>query len=188
MVPQPQGGPPPPMLLRICPDDVDWFEFHAQPDQPPQVISAVFEHAKGDLAMTLYDSSGGIVQNADASTEEANGEGVALPPVEEPSSFKLKIEGKPLQENFYLLRIDQPQPQEQDNDEQQDEEEQDEEEQDEQEQDEQEEQEEQPQPQEDRPQPLEDALDKLDRNPQNLEARQRAQTSPLTNHPPEKDW
>ena len=188
----PGQGPPPPMLLRICPGDEDWLKFQAEPEAPV-VISAVFEHAKGDLSLTLYDELGETeLMKSDQSSPDANGEGVALPEVEVPTFYSLRVAGAdPAAENFYLLRMDSPsgggEDGESDEEEQEEQEEQPpEDEEQEQEQEEPEPEEQQP-PQEEEQTPLEDALDKLDHNPQNLEA-VRAQRSPLANHPPEKDW
>jgi tetratricopeptide (TPR) repeat protein len=183
---QPPSGPPPPMLLRICPDDVDWLIVTAQPESNA-VVSAIFEHEKGDLSMTLFEAgTQRLLETSDASTPTNNGEGFALPPVEEPTAFTIRVQGKPGQENFYLLRIDNPQPQSSDEQEPSDEEQEEQEEQEQEEQEQEEQQKEQPQEKEQKP--LEDALDQLDHNPENLEAKQRAQRSPLVNHPPEKDW
>jgi tetratricopeptide (TPR) repeat protein len=186
----PAGGPPPPMLLRICPDDVDWLTVTAQPESNA-VVSAIFEHDKGDLSMTLFEAgTQRLLEHSDSSSSTTNGEGLALPSVEEPTPFTIRVEGKEGQENFYLLRVDNPQPQSSDEQEESDEEqdEQDEQDKEEQEEQKQEEQKQEEKPQEQEQKPLEDALDKLDHNPENLEAKQRAQRSPLVNHPPEKDW
>ncbi|MCB9786801.1 MAG: tetratricopeptide repeat protein [Deltaproteobacteria bacterium] len=203
----PQGaqGPPPPMLLRICPGDPDWFSVTSTPDKPT-VVTAVFEHAKGDLAMELYDESGTgePLVRSDRSTVETNGEAVELPKSDEATTYKLHIAGVAGQENFYLLKLDQPQggsgEQDQDQKDQdqkdQDKQDQDKQDQDKQKPEDQKDQKDQKQPEPAQPnkeepkqqRPLEDALDKLDRNPQNLEAQERALKSPLANHPPEKDW
>jgi tetratricopeptide (TPR) repeat protein len=202
----PSEGPPPPMLLRICPGDPDWFSVTSTPDKPT-VVSAVFEHSKGDLSLALFDETGvgEALAVSDQSTAETNGEGVQLPESDEAKTYKLRIEGVGGQENFYLLKLDQPQggdssDDKQDQDEKKDEDEQDEPKPDEpkdpkdpkdqkDEKDQQPPEKPEPKKEEAKPQkPLEDALDKLDRNPQNLEAQERAQKSPLANHPPEKDW
>ncbi|MDP6943754.1 MAG: hypothetical protein QF464_06350, partial [Myxococcota bacterium] len=183
------AGPPPPMLLRICPEDVDWLTVTAQPESN-NVVSAIFEHVKGDLSMVLFEAATQkLLETSDASSAETNGEGFALPQVEEPTAFLIRVEGKPGHENFYLLRVDNPQPQPSEDQQESSDEEQEQEEQ-EQEQDEQQEQEQKQQepPPQEQQKPLEEALDKLDHNPENLEAKQRAQRSPLVNHPPEKDW
>ena len=176
------------MLLRICPGDVDWLTLTAEPESNV-VVSTIFEHDKGDLSLALFEpATQRLLETADASTSRQNGEMLALPSVEEATSFALRVAGQEEQENFYLLRIDNPQPQSSDenepSDEEQDEQDQDEEPQDQEEQEGQQEEQAQDQPQK----PLEDALDKLDHNPENLEAKERAQRSPLVNHPPEKDW
>ena len=123
---------------------------------------------------------------------EVNGESIALPEVDEPTGFKLRIKAGDNVDNFYLLRLDQPQPQsgEQNDENQQNDEQQDPKDDGEKKEPEpqEEKQEKEKDKQENKPRPVEDALDKLDHNPENLEAKQRARQSPLVNHPPEKDW
>ena len=59
---------PPQALLRICPGDEDWLGFGI-PAEKKIVVSTVFEHAKGDLDLTLYDASGMTeIERADASS------------------------------------------------------------------------------------------------------------------------
>ena len=97
------------MLLRVCPGDTDWFRVTATPETPT-VVSTVFEHAKGDLQLALYDETGvEVVQVSDESTTVTNAERVALPPVEEPTPYAFRVQGREADENFYLLRLDQPQ-------------------------------------------------------------------------------
>ncbi|PKN58116.1 MAG: hypothetical protein CVU56_07560 [Deltaproteobacteria bacterium HGW-Deltaproteobacteria-14] len=129
------GGGPPTLFARVCPGDVDWFSYTEQGDKP-SVVTAVFEHAKGDLALELYDEAGQtLITRADASTPEQNGEAVALPPRPEddpataggatptpapgaggedagppPRTFKIKLSAPPDAENFYLLEVQQPSP------------------------------------------------------------------------------
>jgi len=114
--------------------------------------------------------------------------------------FLLKIFGKEGSENFYLLRLDRPSPQGDSGDQGDPEDKDDKSEED---------QESKPKdegdkgedkkpaddkgdkPQADKgekPRPLEDALDNLDKNPENLEARDSARKSPLAGQKPIKDW
>ena len=189
------AGPPPPMLLRICPGDVDWLTLKAE-SESNVVVSTIFEHVKGDLSLALFEpGTQRLLETSDISTSLQNGEALALPPVEEPTSFALRVEGKEGHENFYLLRVENPLQSSDDSDSSEDEE-------DEQEKDESKSKSskkgEKAARARARParaakaaraaEALEDALDKLDHNPENLEAKQRAQRSPLVNHPPEKDW
>jgi hypothetical protein len=173
-----QGGPPAPVLMRICPGDVDWLTLKSDPEAPT-VVSLIFEHAKGDLAVRLTDETGvEVLQDIDLSSPEQNGESVGLPPEEEPKAYALEVRGKEDGENFYLLRLEQPKG-DGDGDSQPNDEEQD-------------------PPDEDDPpppdepeepedqSPMEDRLDKLDHNPKNLEALKKALQS--RRGPPEKDW
>ncbi|TNF32315.1 MAG: tetratricopeptide repeat protein [Deltaproteobacteria bacterium] len=222
--PQPaQASGPPTVFARICPGDVDWFSYTEQGDKP-SVVSAVFEHAKGDLALELYDETGvTLVARADASTPEQNGEAVALPPREKqeddaaqappgstapapeddaeppPRTFKIKVSAAPDAENFYLLQVQQPSPssggdsQDPSDSKDEDDKEQDQN-KDDQQQDKDQGKQDDEQKDEQKPQeeaknaPLQDALDKLDRNPENLEATESARKSPLANRRPGKDW
>ncbi len=201
-------------LLRICPGDDDWMSLEVQAEEPVQV-SAVFDHAKGDLELIAFDERGvDELQASDQSSADHNGEALLLTPDgDQPRSYRLLVRGKGGAENFYLLKIDQPQggggggqdDQQQDDQEQKD-----------QDQDSDPGDGEQDPPKDSEPKdapedgqgdpqqpprqpppgqpqprpadPLEEALDKLDRNPQNLEALETLKASPLTNHPPEKDW
>ncbi|MBD89511.1 MAG: hypothetical protein CL940_04185 [Deltaproteobacteria bacterium] len=180
------GGGPPTVLMRICPGDTDWFQMSTDPEAP-SILSLVFEHEKGDLAVRLMDASGGeLIEEFDVSSPERNGETVPFPSDKEPTPYALEVRGKDGGENFYLLRLDQPQggdggdgsepPEDQEQEEQEPPEDQ-----------EQEEQEQEPPEEEQESQtPLEDRLDKLDHNPKNLEALQKALES--RRGPPEKDW
>jgi hypothetical protein len=163
--------------MRICPGDVDWLSLTSDPEAPT-VVSLIFEHAKGDLALRLTDERGvEVLQDVDLSSAEQNGESVGLPVEEEPKAYALEVRGKAGAENFYLLRLDQPKgggdgdSKPKPNDEEEDPSEQD----------------EPPEPDEPEEQsPMEDRLDKLDHNPKNLEALQKALQS--RRGPPEKDW
>ena len=181
-----QGGAPQPQLLRICPGDVDWFSFTSNPEAPT-VVSLVFEHAKGDLGLRLTDPTGSeTLETIDASSPQQNGEAVQIPKSQEVSSYALEVRARDLEENFYLLRLEQPQGGGEGSPESDDEEQ--EEPPEEQEEQEEEEEQEPPPPQEEEEEqtPLEDRLDKLDHNPNNLEALQKALES--RRGPPEKDW
>ena len=97
------------MLMRICPGDTDWLQVSSDPEAP-SIISFVFEHGKGDLAVRLTDATGlEVIEEVDASSPENNGESVALPVEEEPKAYAIEVRGKDNAENFYLLRMDRPQ-------------------------------------------------------------------------------
>ena len=178
-------------LLRICDGDVDWIRVTVPPDTR-KVASILFEHAKGDLDLAIYDETGEkqLAESA-RSTDELNAETVPLPEAKEEQTVLLRIQGKPGATNFYVLRLDTPPPpqsggddkkqdQDQDdkNDEQQDQQKQDQQKQDQQKQD-------QPEKKRD---PIEDAMEQIDRNPDNLEAIDALRKSPFRNTDPEKDW
>ena len=179
------------MLMRICPGDTDWLQVSSDPEAPT-VVSFVFEHDKGDLAVRLTNPTGDeVLQEVDASSSEQNGESVGLPLEEEPTAYALEVRGKENAENFYLLRLDRPQggdgdsggePPEDPEENPEDQEKPPDEQQDQDKQKQPPEQKREPEPQT----PLEDRLDKLDHNPKNLEALQKALQS--RRGPPEKDW
>lgn len=206
------GGKPPKgpasLSMRICQGDVDWFKITAKPDEQMQ-ISAVFEHAKGDLALRLYSADGtDEVAVSDTSSETQNGEALVIPKVTEETTYTLKVEGGAGVENFYQLMISQPQSNEGDDkddkkdDDKKDEEKDDKDEEkddkkDDQKKDDKDDQKkddqkkDQPEKGQKKPKPsrpLDDKLDKLDHNPENLEAEKARRSSPLANHPPDKDW
>jgi hypothetical protein len=194
------------MLLRICPGDPDWFSVTSTPDKPT-VVSAVFEHSKGDLSWRSSMSRASArrwrcrtsprrrpTARACSSRERRGQDLQAAHRGRRRPGELLPAQARPAPGRRLERR------QEQDQDEKKDEDEQDEPKPDEpkdpkdpkdQKDDKDQQPPEKPEPnkEEAKPQkPLEDALDKLDRNPQNLEAQERAQKSPLANHPPEKDW
>lgn len=132
MPPQPQQGGPPVIFARVCPGDSDWWSFTSTGEKP-EMITATFDHDKGDLDLVLYDETGTREQSrSEVSASAQNGEVVALPLDEAllaqraakkkdpqakttepelsptPKTWKLLVRGKGEGENFYLLRLDQP--------------------------------------------------------------------------------
>ncbi|MCC6622276.1 MAG: tetratricopeptide repeat protein [Deltaproteobacteria bacterium] len=227
MAPQQQQGPPV-VFARVCPGDVDWWKV-SDDGTKPAVWIATFDHAQGDLALTLFDEAGREqIAASDTSSKAQNAEAVPLPLAEKPAdpdpnapapdpnapapgpddappeakTWTLRVAGVGEGQNFYLLRLERPQPQsgdgdsqddqkdKQDQDDQKDEQDQaDKDKQDQADKDKQDPSDEQKkEPQDQKSQPLQDALDKLDRNPENLEASESAKKSPLANHRPLKDW
>jgi tetratricopeptide (TPR) repeat protein len=184
----PGGGGPPgaggaqaqapegPMLLRICPGDVDWFKLSGLPDKAT-VVKIIFEHAKGDLDLDLYDGAGKTkLETSEGSTAGINGEAVGLPKVDAPTLHTIQVRARqPQGENFYLLSVDHPEPQGggDSQDDQKDEEQK---------------QKQDPKDKAEQETPLEQSLDNTDRNRENLEAKDAKRRSSLANHPPVKDW
>lgn len=215
--PMPQGaqqGGPPVVFARVCPGDSDWWSFTSTGEKP-EMITATFDHEKGDLDLVLFDETGTKEQSrSEASSPAQNGEVVALPLDEAllaqraakkkdpqaqttepelsptPKTWKLLVRGKNDGENFYLLRLDQPSGgggsgESDDSEDQQDEQDQ----QDPKDQQDQSDSKDQQDPKKPEEQnPLQEALDKLDKNPENLPARDAANRSPLANQKPLKDW
>lgn len=207
--PGPQQSGPPVLLARICPGDTDWWSF-SDDGQQATLVSATFEHAKGDLGIVLFDEKGQErIAESNTSTAAQNAEVVAFPlakpatpdpknptppdpaaPPAAPKKYVLKVSGAaPDVQNFYLLRLDRPQPQSDSDDQKKDDENKDEKDDQKKDDKKQDQDKKQDPPKKDEPdKPFEDALDKLDRNPENLEAKESGKKSPLANHPAAKDW
>jgi len=208
---QPQQGPPV-VFARVCPGDVDWWKVTSD-GKTPQILSAVFDHGQGDLSLELFDEAGATsLATSDTSSPERNGEAVALPlepppepdpakpdapaPEPTPKTFTLRVAAQEGAQNFYLLRLDQPsggggdsqsqdEPDEPKDDQDSEGEDKD---KDSAEPEPDEPKDDQGDPSKDQRSPLQDALDNLDRNPDNLPARDAAKKSPLANQKPLKDW
>ncbi len=204
-MPQQQQQGPPVVFARVCPGDADWWSFTSTGEKP-EIISMTFDHGQGDLDMTLWDEVGTTeIANSRTSSASQNAEVVPLPMAEkkddknqaqggsaqapEPAPakvYRLEIRGSsPEQQNFYLLRLDQPSGgggDSGDENEQQDKQDKDEQKKNDEKKDEDKKDE------KDEQSPLKDALDKLDKNPENLQARDAAKKSPLANQKPLKDW
>jgi Ca-activated chloride channel family protein len=172
-------------LLRICEGDTDFFEVVAKPDDP-RVAQIVFDHGKGDLRLAQLDATGEKVEaESDQSTPERSAEGLALPEVKEETKFLLRVDSPKKDNNFYVLTLQKPPPpsdgQDQKQQDQNDSSEQEEKQQEENKQEEQKEQEKEPDP-------VADQLEQMDRNPENLEAKEAMRRSPMRNANPENDW
>lgn len=218
-MPMPQQGAPPVVFARVCPGNADWWSFTSTGEKP-EMITATFDHDKGDLDLFLFDETGTKEQSrSEVSTASQNGEVVALPLDEAllaqraakkkdpqnnaptpadpelsptPRTWKLLVKGKGDAENFYLLRLDQPSGgggdsgESDDSDEPQDDPQDPKDPKDQSDSKDPKDQAEPPKPQEQNA--LQEALDKLDKNPENLPARDAANRSPLANQKPLKDW
>ncbi len=191
--PFPEGEP---MLLRRCPDNDDWFEVMASGDER-RVVTALFDHESGDLALELYDSKQQLVGESDQSSAQMGGEALVLPevPEEDEVPYYVRVTSHVNESNFYLLELrapdadpDAPDDERDEQDEQDERDEQD-------RQDERDERDEQDRQDERDERDEQDELDamreemeKLDRNPRNLEAERARRTSPLGNARPTKPW
>ncbi len=120
---------------------------------------------------------------------------VQTPDAPAPKTYKLQIKAKADGENFYLLRLDQPSGGGGDSGEDSDESEESDDPQDpkdgDDKKDEPKDEQQDPQDPKDKKEeqnPLKEALDNLDKNPENLPARDAAKKSPLANQKPLKDW
>jgi len=181
-----------PVFARVCPGDVDLVRYTAQKDQPT-VVKALFQHEKGDLALDLLDAAGEKVEaSVDASSLEQPGEALPLPKEKGGADVLVRVRGADEKaENVYLLTVDHPQPEPQNGDRKQDQQKQDQQKQDQQKQDQQK-QDQQKQDQQKQEQgaqePMEQQIDKMQRNPRNLEAERALRRSPYRDQAPRKDW
>lgn len=191
-------------LLRICDGDVDWIRVTMPPDTK-KVATILFDHAKGDLDLAVFDEAGEkqLAESATSSPEQ-NAETVPLPEGKEERVVLLRVSGKPGAQNFYVLRLDTPQGNQGDQgqDEKKDENEdqkqdQKQDQQKDQQKDQKQDQDQKDQDQKDQDQqkqdqkkanPIEDAMDQIDRNPDNLEALEALRKSQFRNTEPDKDW
>lgn len=182
-------------LLRICAGDVDYIRVVLQGEEK-KVATILFDHTKGDLDLDLLNSDGTeVLQESQTSTAEKPVEAVALDGGPDGQEFILRIQGRNEAENFYVLQLVTPPPpnpgensQEQNDQDQSEQDQQDDPDDQNQPQDQPENQPENKQPEKDESSAIEDALEKLDRNPQNLEAQEALRRSPVRNWQPDKDW
>ncbi|NUN14700.1 MAG: VWA domain-containing protein [Myxococcales bacterium] len=197
-VPMGTGGEPPKpqtALLRICAGDVDYVRVALQGEEK-KVATILFDHSKGDLDLDLLNADGSeVIQESKTSTAEKPVEAVALDGGQDGREFLLRVQGHGEAENFYVLQLVTPpppnpgdKPQEQNDQEQSEDEQQDGSENQNQQQDQAEKPPEEKQPEQKENSAIEDALNKLDRNPENLEAQEALRRSPIRNWQPDKDW
>ena len=181
-----QGAAPgAPTLARVCPGDQDVFRL-TPPEDKPAVVKVMFQHDKGDLVLERLSPDGEQVKEAsDRSSAAQNGEALALPPEDREAEVLIRLRGVDEEaENFYLIKVDQPEGQPDNQRDQKKDEDKDKDEQ---------EQEPKPKPEpDDEPEPQQEPMDKqlekMDRNPKNLEAERARRLSPYRDHRPGKDW
>jgi hypothetical protein len=168
-----------PVFARVCPGDVDLYRY-AAPKDKASVVKALFQHEKGDLALELLGADGETAEaTADASSDAQAGEALPVPEGKAGAEVLVKVRGATgTAENVYLLTVDHPEPQPQ-NDQQQK--------QDQQKQDQQK-QDQQKQDQQKQDQPMEQQIENMQRNPKNLEAERALRASPFRDQAPRKDW
>ena len=54
--------------LRACPDDLDWYRF-SLPSSPDVQIDAFFDHAEGDIQVSIFNDSGEFITGATSSND-----------------------------------------------------------------------------------------------------------------------
>lgn len=182
-----------PVLLRICPGDVDLLRYTA-PEDKASVIKAAFQHDAGDLRLEILDAAGETaLATADKSAKGQDGEALAIPKEALGAETLIRVSAPdPETENVYLLTVEHPDPQQGDQPQDSKDKEQDKE----QDQknkdkgDEQEQNQPEPKPEEEpeQPEPMEQQLEQMNRNPRNLEAERALRSSPFRNQKPLKDW
>lgn len=149
---------------RICPSDDDWFQFVEKKGEQKQIVLEVLKD-EGQLKMEVFSTDGSPLDIRYNSLQ--NGEGMMalaiLPKAENEAPFFIRIYGEG-REGFYTLNISNPQG----GDNKQDQE--------------------QTQEKTGGSQTLKDLLEDIDKNEENLEAKEALRLSPYREYLPEKDW
>lgn len=209
-------------LLRICKGDQDWLQLTQKAGQNLQ-ISARYDRQHGGLELDALDESGvkELAKSQTATAEEGKAHSktedspaarkgraalqvLSLPGSKAERVVQLRVRAAPGVENFYVLRIDEPPPSsdknQQNQQDQQDK--QDKDKQDEQKPDDKKEDENKKDPQDQKKDPADPKeqeqkdqqerqrrqMERNDHNPHNLEAEEAMRRSPFKNSRPDKDW
>jgi hypothetical protein len=167
--------------LRRCDNDDDWFKYTLKAGEEKEVTLAWNDDGK---RLYLDAMSSDEVLSPSAIQDKGNEQGmkVKLPSSENDVTYMLHAGGEG--ENFYMLKIANPEEQQDKQKEQQKQNQQQEQQQKQQEQEEQKQQE----PEKKQEQPIETMLDNLEQNSENLEAQKALTDSPYKDYVPEKDW
>ncbi len=182
-------------LLRICPGDNDVFDIPVAKDDH-KVASIVFDPKRAQLVLERLDEQGKVVETAKANAEVAGARGLALEGGDkDQAEYLLRVHGqRRTDENFYVLRLLTPPPpkaggkQQAKNDQKKDGKKKKDEKKDRQQQAKNKQDEGKNENAKRSQAPIEDMLRDLEKNPDNLQARQALRRSPLRNWRPEKDW
>ena len=179
------GAPQFEKLLRRCPGDDDWFQLDLKKDQSVEV-SASFEHAKGDLALELYEDKGDKpVLESNKSGPAQNGEGIRIA-ADQDKRYLLRVTGAPDATNFYMLKVAPPSPDKDQDKKDQDKKDQDKKDQDKKDQDKKDQDKKDQEPQK---KPIEQMMDQMDQQKQrNLEAEKALRNLPNARVPGGKPW
>jgi len=193
-------------LMRICKADQDWVQIAQKAGQNLQV-SARYDLSHGAVELEAFDMSG-TNSLAKGQRTGAGTKGAVAPEQDTPAarkgrtgvtalgiagdkaerSVKVRIHGDGDNENFYLLRVEEPPaPSDEDKKDQEDKDKKNE---DQKDQDKKDQPEDKPQPPKDdkEKQRLKQQMDRGDHNPTNLEAEEAMRRSPFRNEAPAKDW
>jgi hypothetical protein len=166
--------------LRVCPGNDDWFTYTEKQGTQKQVVLAV-PKGEGPLELEVFSADGSPVDVAAKDGEEGQARVAALPKAEQDAPFAIRVFGGGSQ-GFYRLSVKDGQGgggqdrQQQDRKDQQDQ------------------QDQQQKPPEQKPEPqagsktMRELLDAIDRNDENLEAKEAMRKSPYREYVPEKDW
>jgi hypothetical protein len=155
--------------LRACAGDDDFFTYTEKKDSQKQVVLRV-PKGEGPLALEVLLADGAPLDIRSESGENGAVLSALLPKAEQDAAFLIRVGGGG-REGFYSLSVQDPQGGGQSQDPQQ------------------EDQEPQPKPEEKKgSQTLRELLDAIDRNDENLEAKEAMRNSPYREYVPEKDW
>ena len=201
-------------LMRICKGDQDWVQIAQKTGQNLQ-ISARYDLSHGAVEMEAFDE-GGTNSLAKGQRSGTGAKGAVTPDEDTPAArkgrtgvtalgiqgtkadrtVKVRIHGDGDNENFYLLRVEEPPPptdkdkKDQEDKDKKDQDDKDKKDQDKKDQDKKDQPQDKPQPPKDEKekQRLKQQMDRGDHNPTNLEAEEALRRSPFRNEAPAKDW
>ncbi len=157
--------------FRVCPSDDDWFQYTEKQGTQKEVVLQV-PGGEGPLELEVFLADGAPLDVNRSRAEDGGAVLVArLPKAEQDAPFHIRVFGGGNQ-GFYSLSIRDPKGGGQDQNQRQDQR--------------QETQEPRPRPQ--GGQTVREQLDAIDRNDENLEAREAARKFPAREYVPEKDW
>jgi hypothetical protein len=160
--------------LRVCPGNDDWFVYTEKQGTQKQVTLKV-PAGEGPLELEVWSADGAPVDVGGQEGEGGAARAARLPKAEQEAPFTIRVFGGG-NEGFYTLSVQDPQGGGGDNKDQKNPQQQ-------------QQQQQQPQPQ---PQAgsrtMRELLDAIDRNDENLEAKDAQRKSPYREYVPEKDW
>ena len=157
--------------LRVCPGNDDWFTYTEKQGTQKQVVLFVPE-GEGEVELEVWSADGAPLDIArEGGTRVAN-----LPKAQQDAAFTIRVFGGG-QDSFYQLSVRDAQGQQQQDQQQQQNQQQD-----------QQQKQQQDQQQQQGSQTMRELLEEIDKNEENLEAKEALRASPYREWVPEKDW